>query len=149
MLFFTQVIYAKYMISRNFEINANSAKFYFDVISKEESETIKFNANKAEFNLQIKNNDGTNFNTFDTSYEIKLLNNDKYTFSVGNISDTNGILIQNLKGNELLNEDVTIIFQPKANADVKLVENLQINIKVIGPYIESKEYKFPLTIIEN
>ena len=52
-LFFTQVIYAKYMISRNFEINANSAKFYFDVISKEESETIKFNANKAEFNLLI------------------------------------------------------------------------------------------------
>lgn len=140
-------IYAKYKLEKSFNINANSAEFYFDITSKEADDKIKFEDNKAEFDLLIKNNNGTNYNVFDTSYEIILFGNDKYTFSVGNQNASDGTLVQTLKGNELLDENKVITIIPKENASLKLAETLEIKIKVTSPYI--KEYNFPLTIVEN
>ena len=91
-LIVTTISYAKYSFIKNFNITSISNAFYFFGEVQNSPELID---EQVEVKLLIKNNDGLNFNLYDTNYEMSLLDNEKFILNDGIISKTisgNGII---------------------------------------------------------
>ena len=140
----SNVIYAKYRITKELAFTVTSSKFYFDATKS--IDTIVFsrtaNANDHEdilttlksFNIVIKNNDGTNFNAFDVNYEVSIVDNDKFTFEEGDkITGT-------ISGGAKKDLNLTL------NLKIKNLENPKKTVRILvtstSPYKKSIELQF-------
>ena len=139
-----QVIYAKYILTRSFSVTVSSAPFYFD--ATKQADTIVFdrtaNANDRDiilttttsFNIVVKNNNGTNYNSFPTNYQITVVDNDKFTFEEG---DT---VTKTINGGSKIDSNITL------NLKIKNLENpkkyVTLRITSTSPYEKTIELKF-------
>ena len=137
-----QVI-ARYILNKNLDINIETASFYFEV--ETENTEIGMINNQAEIRVKIKNNDGENYNLYDANYEIVLLNDEKFSFSLDGQVVENNIVYQTINGNSLIDDEIKIIFQPKANVELNTKENIELKIISISPY--KKEINLSIKII--
>ena len=64
-----EITYSKYIITKNMEVDVSSAPFYFEA-SVEEDDVTCDELNSATVLLNISNNNGNAYNSFDTEYEI-------------------------------------------------------------------------------
>ena len=63
--------YAKYVLTRHYEVTFSSLPFYFDAEAKAtKNDYIKEEDKNITVEITIKNNDGTNYNEYETKYEI-------------------------------------------------------------------------------
>lgn len=131
---------AKYILTRNFEVNVNTSPFYFEA----ELDKTKYvqNDNKVEFDITVKNNDGSSYNLYDTNYELSMSNNDKFIFTVND----NDILSKTIDGKKIQNDVLKITLTQKQNVTLDDIENVDIKIRSTYPY--EKEIVFTISIIE-
>lgn len=121
-------IYAKYILTRSFSIKISTAPFYFEAVP--EKTEINIDGTKAEMNLIIKNNDGQNYNSYETEYEIGLVDNKKFNLKVNGENPTG----KKIYGNSLINEELKITLIPKENITMNSRENVQIKVTSTKPY---------------
>ena len=119
-------VYARYVLNRNFNIKISSAPFYFS--TEVTTADIVLRENKAEIGLVLKNNDGNNYNTYDTKYEIKLLEDSDFSIVVED--SNNGVI----KGDSVKNNSVKAHMTPIENDVIKLKEDVTLLIKSTYPY---------------
>ena len=137
------VIYAQYILVREFNIEGKTVAFYFDAMTDDDEFFLE--DNRVDVELTVKNNDGINFNTTDTTYEVSLLNNEKFTLEVENENITNNNFNKTIIGNEIKSETIKITIVAKDDVTLNTTEN--ITIKVISTYPYEKEFSFPITLI--
>ena len=126
MLFAMKPIYAKYILTREFNFTTSSKPFY--ITSQISTNNVILNDNKGSLTLKIKNNDGTNFNNFDTQYEIYLEDTSRYTITT---TDTNS---GKLAGGALKENSITVNFVPVSGATIRVNEDVKIIVKATSPY---------------
>ena len=126
MMFFGYSIYAKYIFIKDFSINSNSTPFYIN--SEVSSNNVVINDNKGSLTLNIKNNDGTNFNSFEVPYSIYLEDTSKYSITT---SDANN---GKLTGGALKQNSITVNFVPDLSAPIKLNETIKLIVETSSPY---------------
>ncbi len=137
-------IYAKYIFRRSFSVTATSAPFYFDAVKS--TETIIFDRTPNEtdrdiiltkattFDIIVKNNDGTNFNSFPTTYTITILDTDKFTFAEGTT------ITKTINGGSKIDDKITLNLQIKDLANPK--KALRIRITSTSPYQKTIELSY-------
>ena len=144
----TKVIYAKYILTRQFNVAVTSAPFYFNISAVSDSVTFPRTADTSDkdtiltqqttFNLLIKNNDGTNFNVFDTTYNITILDTSKFIFAEG---DT---VTKTLKGNSKIDDNITLNLQIKDLSNPQ--KQLKLRITSTSPYV--KTFDITLDVVQ-
>ena len=117
------VIYAKYILTRSFSIKISTAPFYFEAVP--EKTEINIDGTKAEMNLIIKNNDGKNYNSYETEYEIGLVDNKKFNLKVNGENPTG----KKIYGNSLINEEC-----------IRLNKTNMENYKYFNPNCKNNRY---------
>ena len=127
-------VYARYVLTKNFETTFLSYPFYFEVNLDKNNYTYKENG--IDISLNIANYVDDLYNTFDTEYEIYLEPNDKFELS-DNISGT-------IKGNSSISKQHNIKINSISGVDINSNEKVNIIVKSTKPY--SKEIKIPITI---
>lgn len=135
------VIYARYVLILNSEITVKSQEFYFE--ANIENTNIDITEDKAELDINIKNYNGDKINLTDINYEIKLLDNEKFTFEI-NDESIDGSFSETIIGNELNDKKIKIIAKVKENALINEKEN--ITVKILSNYPYKKEYNFQVTL---
>ena len=131
-------VFAKYILTRNFDVEITTVPFYFE--AEVENAEIELIDNQVEINLIVKNNDGTNYNSYDTNYEVSLLDNEKFTV---NNEDT----VNTISGNSLMNEEIIINLELKEDVTLKTTEEISIKVACIEPY--KKDIILKTTVIVN
>ena len=126
---FSGQVFAKYILTRGFDVNITTAPFYFD--AEIENAEVELIDKQAEINLTIKNNDGTNYNSYDTNYEISLEEKSEYTIEIQD--EYNGLL----KGNSLTSNLITAKIKPAEKILLNKVEDVTVLIKSTKPYEKS------------
>jgi len=121
----SNIIYGRYVLNKNINIQMNTAPFNFELEAN--TSEIKINENKAVLEFKIKNNNGSIFNKSDTNYEIYLENTSNFNTS---INDENKGTI---KGGSSRANTVTINFTPIGESN-KLAEDIKLIIKSTYPY---------------
>ena len=135
----TNITYSKYVFIRNFDATVSSQPFYFEAIPEsdnivfprtpDESDTDIILTTTTSFNIDIKNNDDTNFNPFDTTYTISIVDNPKFTFAEG---DT---ITKTIKGGEIIQDTIPLTLEivdlENPSTDVK------IRITSTSPYAKT------------
>ena len=96
----SSIIYAKYIITEEMQINITTSPFYF--FANVDKTEIEYNGNDAYLNLEISNNNGEFYTYSDIQYEISL-ESKSYQFSIENENVENNILSKTLTGNSLNN----------------------------------------------
>lgn len=138
MMIITSFSYAKYILTNRFYLSGASKLFYFEALSAMSSTDIELVNNQAQFSIEVKNNDGTNFNIYDIDYTIGLSDSSKW-----NLNISNGTIL----GNNLTNNTINLIFTPKENVSIDNIEDEEIVITSTSPY--KKEFKIPVNIIKD
>ncbi len=139
--------YAKYILTKHIEATFSSQPFYFnveipdDVVFKRTDNKSDFDIILTEttsFDITVSNNDGTNYNSFDTDYEITIVDNGKFAFVDGDK------ITKKITGGSLKNDTISL------NLKILDMENplktFKIKIKTTSPYV--KEEEFTLNVIQ-
>ena len=132
-------IYAKYVIKKEANVTISSTPFYFNAQASSNKVIFERTADNDDHEeilttettteLKIQNYEGENFNTFDTTYEITVLEGSKYTFVEGDkITET-------ISGNEKVDKSITLNLKIKDLSDPSKV--LKLRVKAIKPYTKS------------
>ena len=132
--------YAKYVVTKNFDINIGSSPFYFYI----EPEALDLNLvnNETSFYITLKNyENSSNYNSFDTTYEISLENENTFSLT---IEDSNN---QTLLGGKTSNN--TILLKLKTDKTVSETTTETVNLKIISKSPYTKEQILPLTVTIN
>lgn len=136
--------YSKYVLNRNFDVSLSSASFYFDATSSSNkiifprttpsTDTTNILTTTTNFNLIIHNNDGSNFNQYDVTYKISLVDSPKFALDT---SDTNE---KTLSGGSLVNESIPLNLKivDLANPSKKLT----VRVTSTYPYAKSVDLTF-------
>lgn len=135
----TSVIYSKYLLTRSFDVQITTAPFYFE--AEANKTRVVSSSNQSEFELTIKNNDGTNYNINDTTYEISI-SNSKYTFLV----DGKSVTSKTIKGNSLIDEVLKITLVSSSGATLDDIEN--VDVKIVSTYPYQKEINITVGVVE-
>lgn len=141
-LCFGSAIYAKYILTREFNAKIETAPFYFE--AEIGSSTIDMNNGEAFLNLTLKNNNMVEYNLSNIDYEISITGNEKINFSANDQWAISSKVNQTINGGSLLEKDIEIKFMPMIDSKLNSEEKLTLNIKSTYPY--SKEFSFPITI---
>ena len=124
-----------------------TAPFYFvtDPTSAD-SPTVEMADNKAAINLTISNNDGTNYNPFETKYTIALDNTD-FILYVAGTEYTNNITGEiQLGAGALINSVEAIELKPKTTSTTLASEEIcNITITTTSPYVKTETIKIIAT----
>lgn len=130
--------YIDYEITKKFNINVNTAPFAFNVSPTSASVVIKNDV--ATLALTINNyTSDTNYNKFDTNYEISIADNIDFTLN----NATNGVIAKTLSGGNKVEENLNIgITGDMTNLDI--TETLTLKLVSKAPYV--KEIEVPVTI---
>lgn len=134
--------YAKYILNKKYETDISSAPFYFDAkvlnsnitVQKKPNNTLYINPT---FDIVIQNNDATNFNSYDVTYTVSVVDNTNLTFEK---STTNTIVGGSKKSEEL-----------KLSFNIKNLDNIPntatIRVTTTKPYSKSIDLKFNLKYV--
>ena len=120
--------YAKYIISKNFNLLVVSSPFYFNVSDIES--TIEQKNNEANLTLNLNNFiSETQYDNFETEYSIGVTS-DKYNITV---TDSNsGVMSGGTKNTYSIN----IKFEPKDSTQLTLEEPATITVSALSPYVK-------------
>ena len=87
---FSHTTYARYVLKRDFNITVSSKPFYFNATNPNNIITFNRTADTKDydiilmdntnFNITVQNNNGTNYNDFDVTYEISIIDSPKFSF---------------------------------------------------------------------
>ena len=140
----SNVVYSKYILRREFNVAITSASFYFDATAPSKTITFPRTTDTSDhediltttkaFNLVIKNNDGTNYNTFPTTYQITIVNSSKFTFVEGNT------ITRTINGNSKIDETITLNL--KINDLTKPDNTFKLRITSTSPYSKTIDIDF-------
>ena len=80
--------YAKYILTKNYDTNISSSAFYFDAKVSNPTITVQGKPNNTlyvspTFDLVVQNNDGINFNSYEVTYTVSIVDNPKVSFENG------------------------------------------------------------------
>lgn len=129
---FCGVIYGKYILTRNFSINISTAPFYFDAQIAKTS--LKMENSEATTELVVKNNNDSEYNFFETTYQITLSGNNNITFSVEGTTASNNTITKTISGGSIINDTLEITFKPVSGVTLCSEETVIIKIKSTNPY---------------
>ena len=132
--------YLDYQITKEFNVNVETSKFYFET---EGDTDLDMETSGAVMSLKVKNFSGSNYNVFDTFYEISIEGNQKFSFSVDGTTAQNNKISKALLGGSSLTDTLDINFLADIN-DLEKEENLNLKIVTKSPYY--KETIIPVTI---
>ena len=143
----TESKYADYTLTKETTANITTAPFYFvtDPTSAETT-SVEMADNKATINLTVSNNDGKNYNAFETIYTIALDNTD-FTLYVNEVEYANNVTgnIQ-LGAGALINSVETIELKPKATSTTLTSEEIcNLTITTTSPYTKTETIKIKAT----
>lgn len=133
------VVYAKYILTREFNVQITTAPFYFE--AQVDTKRIFSNDNIAELNLTVKNNDGKNYNLYDTKYEISIEDNEKFTFTIDGETPSN----MSIGSNDFISQTFKITLTPNTTSNIDNIEKLNLKISTTSPY--KKVITFDISII--
>ena len=138
--------YLDFELEKQFNVNIKTSPFYFITETEPDinSTYIEYSNNKAEFDVTIKNNDGSNYNINDTTYKITLEGNDKLQLYVNDEESVNNEITKVISSNSLINETLNIQLIPNDNIKLDFEEQCNIKIESIRPY--SKTINYQITI---
>lgn len=128
--------YAKYVLTRNFDIDVSSAPFYFDVEPKNSKIFIYKDKSLLEnptLDLVIKNHDGNNCNPYEVSYNI-FTDDSNITF----VNETT----KTISGGSKKDEELKLEFKIK-NMD-NIPDNIVVKISTTKPYSKTIELNIKL-----
>jgi len=132
----TNTDYAQYEINKGFNVQIKTAAFYFNATTDETNITME--NNEANINLILNNyNSKSEYNSFDTNYEISLEDSSKFELS---IEDANSGVIS-IGANE---NDIIVKITLKDGQTLEEAEKVNLNIKATKPY--EKEISKNVTI---
>lgn len=141
---FIQISYARYVIPKSLSSSISSKPFYFNATSNATS--IELQNGEANTTITVANNDGTAYNTYNTNYEVSLVGNNKFSFTVNNQAPTDGVFTNTINGASLINDNLNIGLAVKTGEVTDAVENVSILVESTAPY--AKEVTIPITITE-
>ena len=130
-------VYARYILTREFNTDISSAQFYFGVDSVSSNITIQKRPNNTlltspKFDLVIHNNDGNNYNSYDLTYNISIVDSENIYFE--------NEVTKTIVGGSKKDENVSI------NFNIKDIDNIQdtvtIRVTTTKPYSKSVDIKF-------
>jgi len=140
----TNTDYAQYEINKEFNVQIKTAAFYFN--AEPETTNITMENNEASLNLSINNYNSTSeYNSFDTNYEISLEDSSKFQISI--TDSNNGVISSGANTN-----NVTVKITPVEGATINKQEQINLIVKSSKPYVKeiSKEvtieYVIPIRI---
>lgn len=129
--------YIEYKISKEFNINIMTAKFNFNVSPTTANITILNNV--ATLDVSVDNyNSNIDYNKYDVEYDMSLIGNNNFSFSIENISATNNMIKKTLKGNSKISDSYEVKFTADM-ANLDITEEFTLKIDVIYPYIKTIE----------
>lgn len=132
-------VYAKYILTREFNVQITTAPFYFE--AQVDTKRIFSSNNIAELNLTVKNNNGENYNLYDTKYEISIEDNEKFMLTIDGESPASKII----RGNDFISETFKITLTPNTTSNINDIEKLNLKITTMSPY--KKVITFDISII--
>ena len=119
------VTYSRYLLNKNFSGTGTSAPFYFEAeVNPSKANYIKGEDTGTPIEITIKNNDGTNYNKYETKYEITC-ENSKFTLE----GETTGSI-----GNTKSDKKVTLNLVPKNEGELRTTETIDLKVKATEPY---------------
>lgn len=143
-----KVTYARYVLTRNFDVQISSLPFYFDaslpsstVVFTRTSDTSDYDTiltDVTDLNILIKNNDGTNYNSYETTYTATVLDSQKFTFETG---DT---VTKTIGGGS--KKDETVAFKLKIKDFTKTDKTVKIRVSSTSPY--QKSFDFTVNVVQ-
>ena len=144
----TESKYAEYTLTKEAPAEEpltkiTTAPFYFATDpTSTETTTKEMSENKAALNLTISNNDGTNWNSFETKYTIALDNTD-FTLWIDGVEYANNVTaVRTLGANELINIIEAIELKPKTTSTTLTSEEIcNITITTTSPYAKTEIIK--------
>ena len=126
--------YSGYTLDKQFNVDIKTAALNFEASANiMEYEYEQGNLNP---NIIISNNNGTDYNLFDTHYELSITGNDKFTIT----ENSSG----KLSGNSLINKTVSITVTPNDINNLNNIEKFLIKVKATSPYV--KEIEIPIIV---
>ena len=132
--------YAKYILTKNYDATISSSAFYFEAKVSNPTVTVQERPNKKlyvnpTFDLVIQNNDETNFNSYEVTYTVSIVDNPKISFE-------NGIITKTIVGGNKKNEELKLNFNIKDLEDIP--ETATIRITTTKPYSKTIDLSFNL-----
>lgn len=132
-------VYGRYVIDRSSTVKISSAPFYLNATI---DSNIVFNEGETA-TLTIKNNNGTQYNTHATTYEIKMEGNSKFTFSIDGENAVNNVITKTISGGSKIDNSFEIKFTADIN-ELNATENVTFKIIAKEPYVKTIE--LPMTV---
>lgn len=141
--------YLEYEINKQFNINIKTATFNFDVKPTTASLIILNDETNLEMTINNYSTD-TNYNKFDTNYDISLEGNSKFSFSIDNTNSTNNVITRKLTGKSKISDTFSVKFMADMD-NLEVIENLKLKIVSKFPYVITIEIpviiEFPKVIV--
>lgn len=139
-------VYARYVLTRQQNITIKSSPFCFAV--QTEKDSIVMARTGADLNISINNYDSNSqYNTYQTTYEISIEGNSKFTFTADGETPTNNVITRTIDGGSQITQDIAISFIPISETLLNPDESVNLKIKTTSPY--TKELIFPININTN
>lgn len=134
--------YLEYTITKEFNVDITTAPFYFNYPTG--TQNINIEKNNSILELTIANNNSTTeYNTFDTTYEMLVTGNSKFTVTHNSTNILDNPISLVLGGGAVTTDKLTINFAADIN-NLNVTETATLNISVKAPYI--KEISIPLQL---
>lgn len=131
------IVYARYILTREFDINIKTAPFYFEAEANQDN--IEMNNNVATVEITIKNYNLDDVNEYDTNYEVSLKEN-QFEVSIEN-SDSE---VQTITGGTAQDDNITVKFVPTESTTLNSEKEVTLEIISTSPY--TKVIEIPITI---
>jgi len=143
-LFGGSLIYSRYVLHKNISGTITSKPFYFEA-QIDDANNLELDNKEASISIIVNNYiSETEYNNFDTTYEITLDSNieSNAKFNIEITDENNGIL------NNGINSNIsTIKFTPIDSSNIDLEENLVLKVTSLQPY--RKEIDLKITLLNS
>ena len=134
--------YLEYVITKQLNVNITTATFNFVPNPTTANLTIMNDATTLSMTINNYSSD-TNYNKFDTNYEISIQGNNDFSFSIDNVNPTNNVITQTLNGGSNISDSLSVKFMADM-ANLEVTETLTLKLVSKKPYI--KEIEIPVTV---
>lgn len=124
--------YLDYQITKDFNININTALLNFNVNM---SQSLSVIDNDTDLAVTVNNYSSSDaYNVFDVDYEISIENNNKFSFNVDSVSPTNNVVSKILSGSSKKDDSLNIQFVSDIN-NLSVTETLTVKFVTTSPYV--------------
>lgn len=123
--------YQEFIINDDFNFKINSSSFNFNVIMET---NIKAEKTASDVNMVINNySSDTNYNIYDIEYDLSLQDNDKFTISISEAKENDGVISKILNGGYQLSDNYVLELAADIDA-LNITENVNLVITINEPY---------------